>query len=206
MGGQEHGDHRQQRQHQVQGQADLRDAGQVDAQEVHVLAELGDGGDLVCAEAADHAGIAGHDLCNDVGVAGDGGKGNPGGSQGLTCAGQGSGTDVEDALQRVVNNTDNAEDDQEVEQHGHAAGGGLIAIVLLQLEHFFLLLFGLILVLGLDLLQHGLEGRHFGHALLLAELQRDLDDVDQQREEDDVPAVVGQQLVDPLHHIAKRSA
>ena len=206
MGGQEHSHHRQQRQHQVQRQADLRDAGQVDAQEVHVLAELGDGGDLVCAEAADHAGIAGHDLCNDVGVAGDGGKGNPGGSQGLTCAGQGSGTDVEDALQRVVNNTDNAEDDQEVEQHGHAAGGGLIAIVLLQLEHFFLLLFGLILVLGLDLLQHGLEGRHFGHALLLAELQRDLDDVDQQREEDDVPAVVGQQLVDPLHHIAKRSA
>ena len=171
-----------------------------------MLAELGDGGDLVCAEAADHAGIAGHDLCNDVGVAGDGGKGNPGGGQGLTCAGQGSGTDVEDALQGVVHHADNAEDDQEVEQHGHAAGGGLIAIVLLQLEHFFLLLFGLILVLGLDLLQHGLEGRHFGHALLLAELQRDLDEVDQQREEDDVPAVVGQQLVDPLHHIAKRSA
>ena len=113
---------------------------------------------------------------------------------------------MEDPLQGVVHHADNAEDDQEVEQHGHAAGGGLIAIVLLQLEHFFLLLFGLILVLGLDLLQHGLEGRHFGHALLLAELQRDLDDVDQQREEDDVPAVVGQQLVDPLHHIAKRSA
>ena len=206
MGGQEHGHHRQQRQHQIQGQADLRDAGQVDAQEVHVLAELGDGGDLVCAEAADHAGIAGHDLCNDVGVAGHGGKADAHGSQGLTCGGQGIGTNVEDALQRAVHDLDDAEHDEEVDQHGHTAGGGLIAIVLLQLEHFFLLLFGLILVLGLDLLQHGLEGRHFGHALLLAELQRDLDDVDQQREEDDVPAVVGQQLVDPLHHIAKRSA
>ena len=171
-----------------------------------MLAELGDGGDLVCAEAADHAGIAGHDLCNDVGVAGHGGKADAHGSQGLTCAAQGSGTDVEDPLQGVVHHADNAEDDQEVEQHGHAAGGGLIAIVLLQLEHFFLLLFGLILVLGLDLLQHGLEGRHFGHALLLAQLQGDLDEVDQQGKEDDVPAIVGEQLVDPLHDIAQGPA
>ena len=141
------------------------------------LAELGDGGDLVCAEAADHAGIAGHDLCNDVGVAGDGGKGDAGGGQGLTGGGQSRSTDVEDALQRIVHDTDNAEHDKEVQQHGHAACGGVIAVVLLQLEHFFLLLFGLVLVLGLDLHHHGLEGRHFSHALLLAQLQRDLDDV-----------------------------
>ena len=43
-----------------------------------------------------------------------------------------------------------------------------------------------------------------GQMCIRDRLQRDLDDVDQQREEDDVPAVVGQQLVDPLHHIAKR--
>ncbi len=180
--------------------------GQVDAQKVHVLAELGDGGDLCLGKALQHAAVAGQHLCNDVGVTGNGGKGHPGGSQGLTGGSQGSGADVEDPLQRVVHHADNAEHDQEVQQHGHAAGGGLVAVVLLQLDHFFLLLFGLILVLGLDLLHHGLESRHSGHALLLAELQGDLDDVDQQRKEDDVPAVVGQQLVDPLHDIAQGTA
>ena len=113
---------------------------------------------------------------------------------------------MEDALQRIVHDADNAKHDQEVQQHGHTACGGVIAVVLLQLEHFFLLLFGLVLVLVLDLHHHGLEGRHFSHALLLAQLQRDLDDVDEQREDDDVPAVAREQLVDPLHDIAERTA
>ena len=206
MGGQEHGDDRQQRQHDVQRKAQLGDAGQVDAEEVHVLAELGNGSDLLGAEAAQHTAVASNHLCDDVGIAGDGGKGDAGGGQGLTGGGQSRSTDVEDALQRIVHDTDNAEHDKEVQQHGHAACGGVIAVVLLQLEHFFLLLFGLVLVLGLDLHHHGLEGRHFSHALLLAQLQRDLDDVDEQREDDDVPAVAREQLVDPLHDIAERTA
>ena len=203
---QEHGDDRQQRQHDIQRQTDLRDAGQVDAKEVHVLAELGDGSDLLCGKAAQHAAVAGNHLGNDVGIAGDGGKGDAGGGHSLACTGKCSGADVENTLQRVIHHTDNTEHDKEIQQHGHAAGRGLIAKVLLQLHQFFLLLFGLILVLGLDLRDHGLESRHFRHALLLAGLQGDLDDVDEQGEEDDVPAVVRQQLVDPLHDIAERTA
>ena len=113
---------------------------------------------------------------------------------------------MENTLQRVIHHADNTEHDKEIQQHGHAAGRGLIAKVLLQLHQLFLLLFRLILVLGLDLCDHGLESRHFRHALLLAGLQGDLDDVDEQGEEDDVPAVVRQQLVDPLHDIAERTA
>ena len=205
MGGQEHGDDRQQRQHDIQRQTDLRDAGQVDAKEVHVLAELGDGSDLLDAEAAQHAAVACQYLGDDVGIAGDGGKGDAGGGHSLASAGQCSGADVENALQRVIHHADNTEHDKEIQQHGHAAGRGLIAIFLLELQ-LFLLLFGLVLVLGLDLRDHGLERRHFCHALLLAGLQGDLDDVDEQGEEDDVPAVVRQQLVDPLHDIAERTA
>ena len=206
MGGQEHGDHRQQGQHQVQGQADLGHPGQVDAQKAHVLAELGDGGDLCLGKALQQAAVAGQHLGNDGGVTGNGGKGHAGGSQGLTGSSQGSGADVEDPLQRVIHHADNAEHHQEVQQHGQAAGSGLVAVVLLQLHQLFLLLFRLILVLGLDVHDHGLESGHLGHALLLAQLQGDLDEVDQQGKEDDVPAIVGEQLVDPLHDIAQGPA
>ena len=171
-----------------------------------MTAELGDSRDLLRGKAGSQTAVACHQLRNNGGIAGDGGKGDTGGGQGLTGSGQGSSADVEDALQRIVHDADNAEHDQEVQQHGHTACGGVIAVVLLQLEHFFLLLFGLVLVLGLDLHHHGLEGRHFSHALLLAQLQRDLDDVDEQREDDDVPAVAREQLVDPLHDIAERTA
>ena len=177
VGGPEHGKDRQQRQHDVQRQANLRDAGQVDAQEVHVLAELGDGSDLLGAEAAQHGAVACNHLCNDVGIAGDGVKGDAERGQRLASAGQCGGADVEDALQRVIHHADNAEHDKEIQQHGQAAGRGLIAKVLLQFHQLSLLLFGLVLVLGLDLRDHGLEGGHFCHALLLAGLQGDLDDV-----------------------------
>ena len=113
---------------------------------------------------------------------------------------------MEDALQRIVHDADNAEHDQEVQQHGHTACHGIVAVLLLQLEHLCLLLFGLILVLVLDLQHHGLECRHFCGTLLLDELERDLHDVDEQGEEDNVPAVIGDQLIDPLHHIAERGA
>ena len=43
-----------------------------------------------------------------------------------------------------------------------------IAVLLLELEQLFLLLFGLILVLFLDVGDHRLESGHLGHALLLA--------------------------------------
>ena len=139
------------------------------------------------------------------GVAGHGGKADAHGSQGLTCGGQGIGTNVEDALQRAVHHLDNAEHDQEVDQHGHTACGGLVAL-LLQLHQLFLLLFGLVAVLFLDLGHHGLESAHAGHTLLLVELEGNLDHGDEQGEQDDVPAVVGDQLVDPLHDIAERTA
>ena len=116
----------------------------------------------------------------------------------------GVGADVEDALQRAVHDLDDAEHDEEVDQHGHTAGGGLIAVLLLELEQLFLLLFGLVLVLFLDVGDHRLESRHLGHALLLVELQRDADQADDDGEDDDVPAVVRDEVVDPLHHIAER--
>ena len=70
--------------------------------------------------------------------------------------------------------------------------------------HFFLLLFGLVLVLFLDVGDHRLESGHLGHALLLVELQRDAEQADDDGEDDDVPAVVRDEVVDPLHHIAER--
>ena len=114
------------------------------------------------------------------------------------------GADVEDALQRAVHDLDDAEHDEEVDQHGHTAGGGLIAKLLLELEQLFLLFFGLVLVLFLDVGDHRLESGHLGHALLLVELQRDAEQADDDGEDDDVPAVVRDEVVDPLHHIAER--
>ena len=110
---------------------------------------------------------------------------------------------MEDALQRAVHDLDNAEHDQEVDKHGSTAGHGVVAEVLLQLHDLFILLFGLILVLFLDVRDHRLECRHPDGVFLLVELEGGLHDVDEQGEEDDVPAVVGDQLVDPLHHITE---
>ena len=79
-----------------------------------------------------------------------------------------------------------------------------VAVIPLELEQLLLLFFRLILVLFLDVHDHGLESGHLGHALLLVQLQGDLDEVDQQREQNDVPAVVRDQVVDPLHDVAQR--
>ena len=209
MGGDEHGDDSQDGEDQqgqvLRGQAVLWHTGQVDAEEIHVLAELGDGADLVRGEAAGDGALARNDLRDDVGVAGHGGEADAKGRQGLTGSGQSIGTDVEDALQRAVHDLDDAEHDQEVDQHGHTACGGLVAL-LLQLHQLFLLLVGLVAVLLLDVGDQRLVGGHPGHALLLVDLQRDLDERDQQGEQDDVPAIVRDQLVDPLHYIAERPA
>ena len=168
-----------------------------------MLAKLGDGADLVGGKGAGHGGLARHDLRDDVGVAGNSGKADAQGRQGITSRGHGSGADVEDALQRAVHDLDNAEHDQEVDEHGSTAGHGVVAEVLLQLHDLFILLFGLILVLFLDVRDHRLECRHPDGVFLLVELEGGLHDVDEQGEEDDVPAVVGDQLVDPLHHITE---
>ena len=208
MGGDEHGDDSQDGEDQqgqvVCCQAVLRHTGQVDAEEVHVLAELSDGVQLVCGEHRGDGGLTGQHLCDDIGVAGHLSEADAQSGHGIACGGDGVGADVEDALQRAVHDLDDAEHDEEVDQHGHTAGSGLIAVLLLELEQLFLLLFGLVLVLFLDVGDHRLESGHLGHALLLVELQRDADQADDDGEDDDVPAVVRDEVVDPLHHIAER--
>ena len=113
---------------------------------------------------------------------------------------------MEDSLQGPVHDLDDAEHHKEVQQHGETAAGGVIAEILLQAGELLLLLFGLVLVLFLDLHDHRLECRHPGHVLLLVDGQGDTQQPDQDGEDNDVPAVVRDQVVDPLHDIAQRPA
>ena len=199
VGGQEHSDDRQQRQHDIQRQTDLRDAGQVDAKEVHVLAELGDGSDLLDAEAAQHAAVACQYLGDDVGIAGDGGKGDAGGGHSLASAGQCSGADVENTLQRVIHHADNTEHDKEIQQHGHAAAHGVVAVLLLELHQLLLLLLGVVLVLLLDFIDHRCKHRHLGHGLLLFDHQRKHEQFDDHGENNHRDGEVRDHLIQHTH-------
>ena len=69
--------------------------------------------------------------------------------------------DVEDAVQGLIDDADDAEHDKEVQEHGQTARGGVVAEVLLQAEHLLLLLFRLVFVLFLDLLDHEAGMRSF---------------------------------------------
>ena len=113
---------------------------------------------------------------------------------------------MHDVLQRAVHHLDDAEDHQEVDQHGRAAGGGVIAVLLLHAHQLFVLLFLVLGVLFLDLLDHRLVRSHAGGALLLLNLQREGQQAHDDREQDDGPAVVAHKLVDPLQHIAEGRA
>ena len=208
MGGDEHGndceDGEDQQGQVVRCQTILGHTGQVDAEEIHVVAELGDGAQLVGGEHRGDAALPCQHLLDDVGVPRHLREADAQSFHGTACGIDGVRTDVEDALQRTVHDLDDAEHDKEVDQHRHTAGRGLIAIILLELHQLFLLLVGLVLVLFLDVRDHRLECRHLGHALLLVELQRDAEQADDDGEDDDVPAVVRDEVVDPLHHIAER--
>ena len=123
------------------------------------------------------------------------------------AAGQSRSADVEDALQRVIHHADNAEHDKEIQQHGHAAGRGAYSQSPAAASSALPAAFracpctwsGSPSIMGW-------KADIFAMLFCWLGLQGDLDDVDEQGEEDDVPAVARQQLVDPLHDIAERTA
>ena len=114
--------------------------------------------------------------------------------------------DVQDVLQGVIDRLDHAEHHKEVHEHGQAAGGGVVAVLLLQAHELFVLLLPVFGVLLLDLVDHRLVGRHAGGVLLLADLQREAAQTHRDGEDDQRPAVAAEEVIHPLQHVAEGGA
>ena len=109
------------------------------------------------------------------------------------------GADAEDVLHGVVDNVDQTKEDQQGDQHRQAAAGRIIFFTLVELLQ---LLVHLCLVFGvhlLDLLHLRLDGSHLGRRFLLLDGQRHQNQSDQQRKQDQRPAVAVQDIVQQAH-------
>ena len=111
--------------------------------------------------------------------------------------------DAQNVLQRAVHHLDDAEEDQHVQDHRPAAGRHGHARLFLQLHQLFLLALLIVGPFLLDLLDHRVIGGHAGRALLLLYAEREHQDLCQQRKDDQRPAIVRDQPVDPFHDNAE---
>ena len=104
----------------------------------------------------------------------------------------------------VVHNAQEAEQHQHGQQHGQAAAHGVVAMLLLELHQLLLLFFGVVFVLGLDLIDQRLKHRHFGGGFLLMDRQREKKEFHHDGGNNDRDAVVADKAVQQLHQRAKQ--
>ena len=122
-----------------------------------------------------------------------------GDAQFLAGGGDHVGRDTQDVLHGAIHDLDNAEQDQQVQQHGQAAGHGVVPVFLLQLHQLFVLFFLVVLVLLLDLIDQRLVHRHLGGGFLLLDGQGQQQNADDHGENDHRDGVVGDDLIDKRH-------
>ena len=105
--------------------------------------------------------------------------------------------------QRLQDDAIQTEHDRQNDQRGAAARHGRDALLIVEVLQF-LLHPPLIPGIGfLDLLHLGLDPLDLHHGALLLEAQRQHQDLHQQREQEDGPAIAAHDLIDQPHHIAE---
>lgn len=171
------------------------DGAHIHAKETGV--KVGNGAELLGSQAGIHTtGKAGVDCFDQAGLGrcavGGNAKCGAGGADGVLG-------DAENVLHRAVNNLHHAEQDQHIDKHRQAACSGGVAILLLELDHFLLHFFLVVLVLLLDFIDHRCKHRHLGHGLLLFDHQRKHEQFDDHGENNHRDGEVRDHLIQHTH-------
>ena len=108
--------------------------------------------------------------------------------------------------QRLADDVIEREQDEQRDERPEAAARGRDALLLIDGHQLLLILLLVVAILGFERLGQRRQARHFQHALLALDGQRQQNDLDDQREQDQREAIVARELIEPLEQIAERDA